>query len=328
MIINHNLSAIGAHRHLKINTHNTQQNIRKLSSGLRITRGGDDASGLAVSEKMRAQIRGLRQASRNAQDGISFIQTAEGWLNETGEMLHRMRELAVQSANGIYSFEDRKQIQTEIEQLVDEVDRIASSAEFNGMKLLRGGFRLADEKAVKGDRAAIIEGNKKLASPMAVPVEAGDTNDQHTLVNEKGGGIWFQVGANMDQREQIHVGNMSAAALGLAKGPTSEKGVRELSVDYLSQDGANSAIGTIDSALFVVNKQRADLGAFQNRLDHTIKGVDIAAENLQHAESYIRDLDMAEEMVDFVKNQILSQATASMLAQANLRPQIVLRVLG
>ncbi|MDH4128789.1 MAG: flagellin [Spirochaetota bacterium] len=337
MIINHNISAIAAHRYLKINTNNIQDNIRKLSSGLRITRGGDDASGLAVSEKMRSQIRGLHQASRNAQDGISMLQTAEGWLAETSSILHRMRELAVQSSNGIYTTEDREQIKVEIEQLVDEIDRISSQAEFNTLKVLRGGFR-GDEATAKGegtkDRTAIIEQNRKTADPKAVPVERGATSDSdpHPLVRNEGddkGGIYFHIGANVDQREKVYIGNISATALGLAKGPVDAKGAqRELMVSYLSQDGANRSIQKIDSALYVVSKQRADLGAYQNRLEHTIRGVDIAAENLQSAESKIRDLDMASEMVDFVKNQILSQATSSMLAQANLRPQVILRVLG
>ncbi len=323
MIINHNLSAIAAHRYLKINTHNINTNMRKLSSGLRITRGGDDASGLAVSEKMKAQIRGLNQASRNAQDGISMIQTAEGWLNETQSILHRMRELAVQSANGTYTNEDRQQINTEIAQLVDEIDRIASQAEFNTMTLLKGGFR--NMKASKdGGTPASEKGDGK--SPFRnIPNPTPGGPDSQNTVN-KDGGIYFHVGANMDQREAAYIGNMSAAALGLSKPETGGK--RDLLVTYLNQDAANKAIFTVDKALKAVSRQRADLGAFQNRLEHTIRGVDIAAENLQSAESFIRDLDMAHEMVDFVKNQILSQATGSMLAQANLRPQVILRVLG
>ncbi len=340
MIINHNLSAMYAHRQFKINTFNTQKNIEKLSSGLRINRAGDDAAGLAVSEKMRSQIRGLNQASRNAQDGISFIQTAEGWLHETHELLQRMRELAVQSANGTYTYEDRVQIQTEIKQLVDEVDRIASQAEFNTLKLLRGGFRRepVDENFNKaiGIRAWDYEAQKKQANPPVRPID-GDITDNYAHIptvraeeaGEPKGGVYFHIGANMDQREIVHIENMSSYALGLAKeayNVDAEK--RQLQVDYLTQDGSNKAIAQLDSAIYIVSRQRADLGAYQNRLEHAVKGIDNAAENLQAAESQIRDVDMAKEMVEFVKNQILSQSAASMLAQANMRPQVVLKVLG
>jgi len=348
MIINHNLSAMYAHRQFKIDTFDTQKNIEKLSSGFRINRAGDDAAGLAVSEKMRAQIRGLNQASRNAQDGISLLQTAEGWLGETQNMLQRMRELAVQSANGIYTYEDRLQIQQEIKQLVDEVDRVSSQAEFNNLKLLRGGFRRdpSDDNYLKG--AGNVGGNppvrpwayedaKKDANPPVRPVGPADpevTLHQTVRASESGevggkGGVYFHIGSNMDHREQFYIENMSSYALGLAKAPyahDAEK--RELQLDYLTQDGSNRAIAQLDSAIYIVSRQRADLGAYQNRLEHTIKAVDNAAENLQASESRIRDVDMAKEMVDFVKNQILSQSSASMLAQANMRPQVVLKVLG
>jgi len=346
-----------AHRQFKIDTADTQKNIEKLSSGFRINRAGDDAAGLAVSEKMRSQIRGLNQASRNAQDGISLLQTAEGWLGETQNMLQRMRELAIQSANGIYTYEDRLQIQQEIKQLVDEVDRVASHAEFNNLKLLRGGFRRDPEDASYLKGAGNVGGNppvrpwtydesKKDANPPVRPVGPGDadvTPHQTVRFTEPGegnapdvtpfpgskGGVYFHIGSNMDHREQFYIENMSAYALGLAKGAyqhDAEK--RELQLDYLSQDGSNRAISQLDSALYIVSRQRADLGAYQNRLEHTIKAVDNAAENMQASESRIRDVDMAKEMVDFVKNQILSQSSASMLAQANLRPQVVLKVLG
>jgi len=359
MIINHNLSAINAHRRMKINTLETQKNIEKLSSGLRINRAADDAAGLAVSEKMRAQIRGMTQASRNAQDGISLLQTAEGWLDEIHNMLQRMRELAVQSANGTYTYEDRLQIQQEIKHLVDEVDRIASQAEFNTLKLLRGGFRRQppDENFItgkgdpaKGGRAWEYEAAKKDANPPVRPIAPRDTDGiektQHVGVREREpgegdasapptpfpgskGGVYFHVGPNMDLREQFYIENMSAYTLGLAKGEynhDAEK--RDIQLDYLTQDGSNRAIAQLDSALYVVSRQRADLGAYQNRLEHTVKALDNATENLQAAESQIRDVDMAKEMVDFVKNQILSQSSASMLAQANLKPQVILRVLG
>jgi flagellin len=286
---------------------------------------------------MRSQIRGLNQASRNAQDGISMLQTAEGYLGETTDMLQRMRELAVQSANGIYTYEDRLQIQQEIKQLVDDVDRIASQAEFNNLKLLRGGFRREPASDAKATREWTAEGAKKDANPPVRPIgPKEDDPSQHTLVraNEAGegttkGGVYFHIGPNMDHREQFYIENMSAYALGLAKGPyQNDADKRELQLDYLTQDGSNRAISQIDSAIYVVSKQRADIGGYQNRLEHSIKGIDNAAENLQAAESQIRDVDMAKEMVDFVKNQILSQSSASLLAQANLRPQVVLRVLG
>jgi len=286
MIINHNMSAAYASRLLKGREVEMGKNIEKLSSGMRINKAGDDASGLAVSEKLRAQVRGLNQASKNIGNAISFIQTTEGYLQETQDVLHRVRELAVQSANGIYSPEDRMQIQVEVSQLVDEVNRIASHAQFNGMNLLTGNF--ASDHAEK----------------------AGD---------EKG--VWFQVGANMDQREQVFIGTMTAEALNLTTD-------QDAFISISAPDKANQVIGTIDDALKTVNKQRADLGAYQNRFEMAVKGVDIAAENMQAAESVIRDTDMAGQMVDFVKNQILSQAGTAMLAQANMKSQSVVQLLG
>lgn len=350
MIINHNLSAMYAQRQFKINGSGIQKNIEKLSSGQRINRAGDDAAGLAVSEKMRAQIRGLAQASRNAQDGISLIQTAEGWLDETQSMVQRMRELAVQTANGIYTYEDRLQVQQEIKQLVDEVDRIASQAEFNTLKLLRGGFRRAQEPhpgyvlGKNPGREYDYTKSKTEANPpvrfVGAPLDKdGLGPDPDPSVHEyvrstkagdnSDGGIYFHIGPNMDHREQFYIENMSSYALGLAKGAyANDAEAREMQLDYLSQDGSNRAIAQLDSALYIISRQRADLGAYQNRLEHSIKALDYAHENLQASESRIRDTDMAHEMVDFVKNQILSQSSASMLAQANLRPQVVLRVLG
>ncbi len=324
MIINHNISALYAERMFSLNSASQSKNIEKLSSGMRINRASDDSAGLAVSEKMRSQIRGLNMASKNIQSGISFIQTAEGWLQETTMILQRMRELAVQSSNGIYTREDRLQIQTEIRQLVDEVDRISSQAEYNGLKLLKGGFRSADS-----EKAQPPADEKATANSAQRPIQAvkqGDLSQQHTLVND-GGGVAIHLGPNMDQREKVYIGNMSSAALGLSKGPVATDGKRELSVDYLSQDGANKAIGTIDSALFVVNRQRADLGGYQARLETADKGINVAAENLQASESYIRDTNVAKEMVNFVKNKILTETSASLLSQANMKPYIVGRLL-
>jgi len=287
MIINHNMSALYANRQLGVTGIDVGKNIEKLSSGMRINRAGDDASGLAVSEKLRSQIRGLNQAERNIQNGVSFIQTTEGYLQETQDIMHRIRELAVQSANGIYSDEDRMQIQVEVSQLIDEVDRIASHAQFNGMNLLTG--RFARNSAI-GDR----------------------------------GIMQLQVGANMDQNERIYIGTMTVSALGL-KGA---QGNANDSVSISNADAANRTIGMLDNALKIVSRQRADLGAYQNRFEMASKGVAIAAENLQAAESRIRDVDMASEMVQYTKNQILQQAGTAMLAQANVGTQGALQLLG
>jgi flagellin len=284
MIINHNMSAQYANRSLGVTQGDVAKNIEKLSSGMRINRAGDDASGLAVSEKMRSQIRGLNQSERNIQNGISFIQTTEGYLQESQDILHRVRELSVQSANGIYTDEDRMQIQVEVSQLVDEINRIASHAQFNGMNIMTGSF--ARNSAVS-----------------------------RTMT--------FQVGANMDQNESVFIGTMTAQALGL-QGAQGDSGM----ITIATTEGANQAIGSLDSALKQISKQRADLGAYQNRFEMAAKGVAIASENLQASESRIRDSDMASEMVSFTKNQILSQAGNAMLAQANTQNQSVMQLLG
>lgn len=283
MVINHNMSAMYAQRQTGIIDASLQSNIEKLSSGQRINKAGDDASGLAVSEKMRSQIRGLNQAGKNIQNGVSFIQATEGYLAETTDIVQRLRELSIQSANGIYSAEDRMQIQVEVSQLVDEVNRIASHAQFNGMNILTG--RFAQDSAT---------------GPMQI-----------------------QVGANVDQNEKIFIGTMTATALGLS----GTQGTEDSMISLSSVDGANMAIASLDSALKSLNKQRADLGAYQNRFEMASKGIGIAAENLQAAESRIRDTNMAGEMVEFTKNQILSQAGSAMLAQANSQPQSVMRLI-
>ena len=280
MIINHNMSSLYADRVTNISNESIMKNMEKLSSGERINRAGDDASGLAVSEKMRSQIRGLNQASKNIQNGVSFIQTTEGYLTETTDILQRVRELAVQAANGIYSDEDRMQIQVEVSQLVAEVDRIASVAQFNGMNMLTGRF-----------------------------AQGGDV-------------MQFQIGANMDQNARVFIGTMTASALGLKGAQGSEE-----QITISSPEEANMTLGAVDAALTQVNKQRADLGAYQNRFEMAAKGVNIAAENTQAAESRIRDTDMASEMVEFTKNSILTQAGTAMLAQANNQSQTVLALL-
>src|SRR5208337_111395 len=229
MIINHNLSAMFADRSLRIVNDDVTKGMEKLSSGMRINRAGDDASGLAVSEKMRSQIRGLERASKNAQDGISFIQTTEGYLQESQDIIQRLRELSVQASNGVYTSEDRMQIQVEVSQLVDEVNRIASHAQFNGLNMLTGRF--------------------------ANPNRGGTATAE----------MFFQVGANMDQRKQVFIGTMTAQALGL----------RGISIS--TPDKANAVIGTVDNALRQVSRQRADLGAYQNRFELAAKGVAVAA---------------------------------------------------
>ena len=283
MVINQNMSSMYSNRTLGVSNEQLQANIEKLSSGQRINKAGDDASGLAVSEKMRSQIRGLNQANRNIQNGVSFIQSTEGYLQETTDILQRIRELAVQSSNGIYSDEDRMQIQVEVSQLVSEVDRIASQAQFNGMNMLTGAFA---KESVSG---RVMQ---------------------------------FQIGANVDQNERVYIGTMTAQALGLkgAQGTDEQIGIE-------SPDKANMAIASLDNALLTVSKQRADLGAYQNRFEMASNGVGVAAENLQAAESRIRDTDMASEMVEYTKNQILTQSGTAMLAQANSQSQNVLALL-
>ena len=289
MIINHNLMAMNTHRQLGINNTATSKSMEKLSSGFRINRAGDDAAGLAISEKMRGQIRGLKQAMRNAQDGISLIQTAEGALSETHAILQRMRELAVQAATDTNTMTDRKELQKEINQLLDEIDRIGNNTEFNTQKLLDGTYSA-----------------KKI-----------------------------HIGANEDQNMDITIGDMRTDVLG-GNGSETSSGISSLKVDdvdnaetggVLTQSGANAAITIINRAIEQVSAERSKLGAIQNRLEHTIANLGTSAENLQAAESRIRDLDMAEEIMAFTKNSILQQAATAMLAQANQQPQTVLQLL-
>lgn len=270
MVINHNMASLFASRQEGINAANLQNSMAKLSSGERINKAGDDASGLAVSEKMRSQIRGLNQASRNIGDAVSFVQVAEGYLAETTDVLQRIRELAVQASNGVYSDEDRMQIQVEVSQLVAEVDRIASSAQFNGMNLLTGRFSKNSDNVMQ-----------------------------------------FQVGANADQNIRAYIGTMTASALGL-KGIQGE----DNQISISSPDEANTTIATLDEALKNVNKQRADLGAYQNRMEMAQKGINVAAENTQAAESRIRDTDAAQSAVEYSKYSILTQTSQALLAQS------------
>ena len=282
MVINHNMSSIFASRQEGLNASALQSSMEKLSSGLQINKAGDDSANLAISEKMRSQIRGLNQASKNISNGVSFIQTTEGYLDETTSILQRIRELAVQASNGVYSDEHRMQIQVEVSQLVAEVDRIASSAQFNGMNMLTGRFTREGESVMQ-----------------------------------------FQVGANVDQNVRVYIGTMTATALGL-KGMQGDES-NQISISDPEQ--ANLTIATIDEALKNVNKQRADLGAYQNRFELAGKGINVAAENMTASESKIRDADIASEMVEYTKDQILLQSATAMLAQANSNSQNVLSLL-
>lgn len=280
MIINHNLNALNAHRNLGMNTVAAGKSMEKLASGLRINRAGDDAAGLAISEKMRGQIRGLNQASRNAQDGISMIQTAEGALNEVHDILQRMRELAVQAANDTNVTVDRNAIGTELSELGKEITRIKNTTEFNKQKLLDG--------------------------------TAGDGSGTVTL----------QVGANDSQTMTL---DFTTAGIDLTSIETAVGTLDGTSV--ADSATATALITTIDTQIETVSTGRSTLGAYQNRLEHTIKNLDNASENLTSAESRIRDVDMAKEMMNFSKNNILSQAAQAMLAQANQQPQGVLQLL-
>ncbi len=281
MRINHNMSAIFANRQIQLITEKLDKSIEKLASGEAINRAGDDASGLAVSEKMRTQIHGLFQAERNAQNGLSFIQVAEGSLNQINDILQRIRMLSVQSANGIYSDQDRLQIQVEVSQLVDEVDRIATSAEFNRQKILTGIYSR----------------------------------------RRRTGTMFFHVGPNQNQRMATFISTMSSKALNLIDNQNAKRSIRTVG-------DANAMIGYIDLALDKLNRQRADLGAYYNRMENTIRSLSRSHENMLAADSRIRDADMAAEMVEFTKNQILIQSGTAMLAQANFKPQLVLKLLG
>jgi len=279
MVINHNISAINSHRVLKVHNQDLSKTMAHLAKGERITNASDDASGLAVSEKMRTQINGLRQATRNTEDGISMVQTADGFLDQVTNILHRVRVLSIQAANGIYTANDRQLMQVEISQLVDEVDRISSQAEFNRFKLFQGEF----------------------------------------AKSSKTGSMWFHMGPNQHQRERVFIGTMTAKALNLMKGNNT--------VSISTATNANDVIGIVDNALEKVMKQRADLGAYTNRLETVAKSLMTAYENTQASESRIRDADIAEEVMTMTTKQILIQSSTAMLAQANMQPSSVLKLI-
>lgn len=394
MIINHNMSAMNAHRQMGINNNMQSKAMEKLSSGQRINRAGDDAAGLAISEKMRGQIRGLDQASRNAQDGISMIQTAEGALGETQNILQRMRELAVQAGNDTNTTDDRKQIQQEINQLTNEVNRISNTTEFNTQKLIDGsaekGFKLqigANENQsmtidIKdmGSKALGITTEEKVKEISGetdlAKVTLTSTGDELTVLIDKkevvlqtAGGDGEEVSIDnivaklnealgkekLDAKAELvegklvitgtdasKVGNIQNEGANITGGKIEAKdsdnfknpitdGTNDTAtgsaLDVSNHDNAKAAITKFDSAINTVSTERAKLGAFQNRLEHTIANVDTSAENLQAAESRVRDVDMAKEMLNFSKANILSQASQAMLAQAKQAPQGVLQLL-
>ena len=271
MRIQHNIMAMNAYRNYNNNTSALSKNLEKLSSGYKINRAGDDAAGLAISEKMRAQITGLNKAQDNAKDGISLIQTAEGALTEVHDMLNRMVELATQSANGTYDETDRDKLQSEVDQLLEEIDRISDSSNFNGISLLDGTYATT--------------------------------------------GLQLQIGDTADQTLSVQIDEMSTDALGVT------------GLDISSAAAANAAIDTIKEAIDSVSTTRSDLGAYQNRLEHTVSNLSVMEENIQNAEATIRDTDVAEEMMAYTKNNILIQSAQAMLAQANAVPQGVLQLL-
>ncbi len=362
MRINNNVMALNAHRQLGINQTGASKSMEKLSSGFRINRAGDDAAGLAISEKMRGQIRGLKQASRNSQDGISLIQTAEGALNETHAILQRMRELAVQSSTDTNTDADRLEIQKEIDQLATEVSRISTDTEFNTMALLDGSY---EEKffhigANQGQNVTISV-NDMSALKLAVGVEGafssaggfGDGGPSLEINNETYS--WFSTGATIiaaDSNSGVEEVKAGAAGYYAVTAATAADGSDAaiqgsallrfaaaeafdtsadpvlFGIDVSTQKTADEAIKVIDDASVAVSAERSKLGAMQNRLEHTIANLGTSAENLQAAESRIRDLDMAEEIMAFTKNNILQQAATAMLAQANMAPQSVLQLLG
>lgn len=280
MQINNTSSAMFAVRQMNNSQRRLDKSIEKLATGMRINRAGDDATNLAVSEKMRTQIKGLKVAEMNALSGLSFIQVAEGNLGQVNEIMQRIRSLAVQSANGIYSEKDRGQIQVEVSQLIEEVDRLSTQAEFNRMKLLDGSLSRRSRTAT----------------------------------------IFFHVGPNQDQRIRAYIATMNGKAFGLVEGANKKKSIATVGE-------ANDMIGIVDEAIDKLNRQRADLGGYANRMETTVEALRIGYENMIVAESRIRDVDMAEELVNFTKSQVLLQSSTAMLAQANFSTGLVLKLL-
>ncbi len=380
MRINNNMMAMNTHRQLGLANTAGAKSMERLSSGFRINRAGDDAAGLAISEKMRGQIRGLNQASRNAQDGISLIQTAEGALGETHAMLQRMRELAVQANNGTNTNDDLGELQKEFDQLKSEIDRIANKTEFNTKTLLDGSLGVqADDGtvtmadlsgagisvdvsgvktgetltfAITGNEITVTGTNSGVSQKIAVDdiadIKAGTTLNFDSIgltlsfsadntgltglvdgknITTSGNELNFQIGANQDTVLGISIGAMDKASLGTGTAVSSDvANIGDVNITAAGK-GFDTNIVVIDKAISQVSAQRSQLGAYQNRLEHTIKNLDTSAENLQASESRIRDVDMAKEMMEQTKNNILQQASTAMLAQANQAPQTVLQLL-
>ncbi|MCQ2910725.1 MAG: flagellin [Clostridia bacterium] len=363
MVITHNVSALNTYKALGSSGTSMNKSMEKLSSGYRINRAGDDAAGLSISEKMRSQIRGLNQASTNAANGVSMIQTAEGALNETHSILQRIRELAVQSATDTNATEDREALQSEVDELVSEIQRISDTTEFNGMKILNG------EKDIKYTGATATKAEKTFADEAAAKAfyEKFDNKDYdiertgakvtvtvrdivHTAdevtkqvadiklatgtdftvtsgaVGTKGDdtSVYFHVGANKDQVIGVTFEDMGAVSLGVGK-KVGDAVVTK--IDISTREGANRALNAIDYAITKVSKERSKYGAVQNRLEYTINNLNTTAENMTSAESTIRDVDMAKEMMEYTKTSILQQAAQAMLVQANARPQQALQLL-
>lgn len=365
--INQNIAAYNAHRNLTQTDNNLSKSLERLSSGLRINRAADDAAGLSISEKLRSQVRGLQQAARNAQDGISLIQTAEGALAETHSILQRMRELAVQAANGSLTDEDRGAIQEEVSALIQEVTRIAQSTSYNNQVLLEGG--LGSSVTDLGNSLKAASGIANIESVGATPgsgyalsyasgtntltltngagttesiVITPPTNFNTAVVTFASLGIKVTVNSAIDNQNiasgsggftvssgamSLHIGANQNQTISVSIGDMTAEGLGINTVDVSSSSGAEDAIATLDTAITTVSTQRSALGAAQNRLEHTIANLGVAQENLAASESRIRDVDMAAEMVSFTRNQIMIQAGTAMLAQANAVPQSVLQLL-
>lgn len=356
MRINTNTAAMNTYSNLTSANASKSGSLAKLSSGLRINKAGDDAAGLAISEKMKNQISGMTQASRNAQDGISLIQTAEGGLNETHSILNRMRDLTVQAANGTNTGDDKKAIQKEITSLKDEVTRIADTTKFNGQPLMNAGTALKDREITTtsvsaalakgsdaaGDQTKLEAAIKSEAGITVNTAETGETleslseeklskviskynetaatkvsvEDLKAAGTEEPTTFSFQIGANANEKIDVTIENMTTTGLD----------IEDINVTAADQT-TDGILGKLDTAISKVSAQRADLGAVQNRLDHTVSNLATTKENLSEANSRIVDVDMAEEMMSFTKSNILSQASTAMLAQANQMPQGVLQLL-
>ncbi|MBE5812182.1 MAG: flagellin [Clostridiales bacterium] len=386
MRINHNMSAINAHNQLAKNNGASSKALEKLSSGLRINSAGDDAAGLAISEKMRSQIRGLDKAQANAQDGISLIQTAEGALQEVSDILQRMRELSVQAANGTLQQSEKDSISCELEQLIDEVDRIAETSTFNGTYLLKGTLGMTPDKSVTNGLYTVDANgiSQYIDNVAGLDVSAAEKNTTYTISTNAGdktvsvtykvgdetkvatctlsdsatfsdytGFLRFQTSTGENAGIRLNVENMDLATLASKQIKTSDGGSTNMQIGANSIDRvlkleipdirsnvlkingikvdtaqeANSAIDSVDGALNILNEARGKLGAYQNRMEYTLNALNASEENLTAAESRIRDVDMAEEMVNYTKANILNQTATSMLAQANQEPQQVLTLL-